>query len=373
MFAGGRWEQRVRGPVVRGVRGAISVTDNTREAILAATRQLLQELQDRNGFDPVDLASILFTSTPDLNAAYPAEAARQLGWTFVPLLSAVEIDVPAALPRIVRVLLHWNTATPAEEIRHVYLGEARALRPDLAGAGGPPAAGGSAAGRGAVITIDGPAGAGKSTVARRVAERLGYLYIDTGAMYRALTLAALRRGLAPDDEDALVRLASEVHIELEPGPGGTRVLLDGEDVTGHIRHPDVNAAVSRVAGIAGVRVQLVNQQRRLAARGGVVLEGRDTGTHVMPTADCKVFLTASFDERVRRRHADLQQQGFDVEVSRVAADIAGRDRSDSTRSVAPLVQPEGAVVIDSTGLTVDEVVARILTACGGAVGGQRRA
>lgn len=118
-------------PVVRGVRGAVSVPANTREAVLASTRRLLKSLQDANGFDPDDLASILFTATPDLTAAYPAEAARELGWTGVPLLSAVEIDVPGALPRIVRVLVHWNTVLPQHRIRHVYLDEAQALRPDL--------------------------------------------------------------------------------------------------------------------------------------------------------------------------------------------------------------------------------------------------
>ena len=118
-------------PVVRGIRGAVSVAANTREAILDSTRRLLRALQDANGFDPADLASILFTATPDLTAAYPAEAARELGWTDVPLLCAVEIDVPGALPRIVRVLIHWNTVLPQQQIRHVYLGEARALRPDL--------------------------------------------------------------------------------------------------------------------------------------------------------------------------------------------------------------------------------------------------
>lgn len=219
---------------------------------------------------------------------------------------------------------------------------------------------------GRVITIDGPAGAGKSTVARELARRLGYLYVDTGAMYRAVAVAALRRGVAPEDAAAVAALAREADIELEVAGGGTRVLLDGEDVTAEIRNPRVTAIVSQIARIPEVRSQLVLRQRRLAERGGVVLEGRDTGSHVMPEADCKVFLTASFDERVRRRYLELRAQGYDVTVEQVAADISQRDRIDSTRAVSPLTRPEGALEVDSTGLDVDGVVERILAACRGA-------
>lgn len=222
-----------------------------------------------------------------------------------------------------------------------------------------------------VIAIDGPAGAGKSTVARQVAAALHYIYIDTGAMYRAITWAALRRGVDLDDPQALEALARSTSVRLErrPDSGAVTVLLDGEDVSEEIRRPEVDEAVPRVAQVPGVRSALVEQQRAMAGRGGVVVDGRDIGSHVLPDADRKFFLTASLEERTRRRAADLLAKGHDVTLEQVRRDLERRDDLDTHRATAPLVQAPDAIRIDSTGKSIFEVVGEILSYCG--AGGER--
>lgn len=219
------------------------------------------------------------------------------------------------------------------------------------------------AGRRLTIAIDGPAGAGKSTVARRLAARLGYLYVDSGAMYRAVTLKALREGIDPGDAEALAGLVARTEIVLEPSPEGVRVLLDGEDVTAAIRRQDVSRAVSAVSAHPAVRERLVELQRALARPGGVVMDGRDIGSHVLPWADRKIFITASLAERARRRQRELAASGVHAPLAEIEAEIARRDHLDSTRPASPLVRVPDAILIDTTGLTVDEVVNRILDHC----------
>ncbi len=212
------------------------------------------------------------------------------------------------------------------------------------------------------IAIDGPAGSGKSTVARMLARRLGLLHVDTGAMYRALTLKALREGVDLQDEEALVELARRTHITLTPAcsGGGVRVFLEGEDVTEAVRSPEVSRSVSLVARVPGVRELMVRWQREMAAQwGGVVMEGRDVGTVILPDAQLKVFLTASPEERARRRQQDLLAQGYRVDLERLVQEISERDRLDRSRPVAPLVPAPDAWVIDSSGLTAEEVVEMI--------------
>lgn len=211
-----------------------------------------------------------------------------------------------------------------------------------------------------VIAIDGPAGAGKSTVARRVAQELGLVFLDTGAMYRALTWKALGEGLDLADEAALTALAQRSAIAFTPGPEGDRVAIDGEDVTEAIRTPEVTRRVSEVAKVAGVRRELVAQQQQIGLTGGVVAEGRDIGTVVFPRADLKVFLVASPGERARRRARDLERAGHVVDVDALELEIARRDSLDSNREHSPLKAAEDAVLLDSDGLSADEVVAAIV-------------
>lgn len=211
-----------------------------------------------------------------------------------------------------------------------------------------------------VIAIDGPAGAGKSTVARRVAKDLGLLFLDTGAMYRALTWKALQEGLDLADVAGLERLAQTSRIELQAAPDGDRVFIDGRDVTEFIRSPEVTSRVSEVAKVAGVREHLVRQQQALGANGGVVAEGRDIGTVVFPRADLKIFLVASPAERARRRARDLERAGHTVDLAALEAEIARRDTIDSTREVSPLKPAEDAIMIDSDHLSADEVASEIL-------------
>lgn len=210
------------------------------------------------------------------------------------------------------------------------------------------------------IAIDGPAGAGKSTIARELARQLGFLYIDTGAMYRALTLKALRRGLDLYDEESLKTLAEESTIELTADPElAARVFLDGEDVTHAIREPEVSRHVSLVARVPGVRETMVSRQREMAKGGGVVMEGRDVGTVVLPQAQLKVFLTASPEERARRRQRDLLARGHHIELDRLIQEIIERDRLDSSRAVAPLAPAPDAWIIDSSHLDTGRVLALI--------------
>jgi CMP/dCMP kinase len=208
-----------------------------------------------------------------------------------------------------------------------------------------------------IIAIDGPAGAGKSTIASRLARKLGYVNLESGAMYRALALKAIDRDISFDDEPALVKLAQESRIQLEPTIGGNRTLLDGSDVSSRIRERDVTEAASRVSVHPQVRAWMVARQREMGEGGGVVMEGRDIGTKVFPDADLKIFLDADPVVREQRR---MQQQKIKGEVAAsLAEDLRERDRRDRTRAASPLVAASDAVVIDSSKMSEDEVLAQL--------------
>jgi cytidylate kinase len=206
-----------------------------------------------------------------------------------------------------------------------------------------------------IIAIDGPVGSGKSTLARRVAALMGYIYIDTGAMYRAVAIKALRRGVSLDAGNELDALASDTRIDLGQLNGTQQVFLDGEDVTNAIRSPEVSQAASKVAVVAGVRRVLVAEQRRAGEQGGVVMEGRDIGSVVFPDAQLKIFLTASPEIRAERRWREHEQKGDAIDLARTLEEIHERDGRDRERSTSPLVRAPDAVVVDSTAMEPEEV------------------
>jgi cytidylate kinase len=210
---------------------------------------------------------------------------------------------------------------------------------------------------GLIIAVDGPSGAGKSTITRLLSKRLGYLYIDTGAMYRAVALAVKRAEVSPDDDDALTAVCREVEISFVRSDGCCHVFLDGEDVSAAIRTPELSLLTSKISMKKVVRDILARRQRELGKDGGVILEGRDIGTVVFPYADLKFFLSASAEERGKRRYLELKAKGEDVQLERTIAEVAQRDQQDAQREHAPLRRADDAIDIDSTGLSIEEVVA----------------
>jgi len=217
--------------------------------------------------------------------------------------------------------------------------------------------------KGLVIAIDGPSGAGKSTIARMLARSLGYTYIDTGAMYRAIGWKAKQEGADPSNESVLGLLCSRIDVTIKHDANGQRVLVNGVDVTGEIRTPEMGMMASAVSKSPAVRARLLTLQRDLGASGGVVMDGRDIGTVIFPGAEVKFYLDASAEERGRRRWKELKEQGMDVDQNVITTEIRARDLQDSSRDLAPLKRAHDACYVDSSSLTIDEVVAGMLSVC----------
>lgn len=211
------------------------------------------------------------------------------------------------------------------------------------------------------IAIDGPVGAGKSTIARLVAQGLGYTYIDSGAMYRALAWAARRDGIGADDQTRVSELVEEIRIRIRPRADGlNQVIVNGDDITSEIRSPDIGQLASRLSAMPPVRRRMVALQQDMAREGGVVMEGRDIQTVVLPEAEVKIFLTASAEERARRRWEELRGRGLEADLQHVLADIEARDARDTTRADSPLKPAPDAVHVDTDGITIEQVVAKVL-------------
>lgn len=344
--------------MVRAVRGATTVENNTSEEILRETEILLKEMVEVNNIDKNDIISVFFTVTQDLDAVFPAVAARKIGWENVALMCSNEMAVRNSLDKCIRVLLHFNTDKANSELKYIYLKNARRLRPDLF--------------RDEFnapdkqkkdrinIAIDGPAGAGKSTIAKHVSKILGIIYLDTGAMYRAFALKAIRTGIDTKDHEKLSELSRTIDIKIKYEGSEQKIILDGNDVSGEIRTPEVSLGASDVAVVPAVRMKLVELQREIALENDVVMDGRDIGTYVLPNASNKFFLTASLEERVNRRFGELEEKGNKIPLDEVRKDMEYRDKNDSSRAFAPLSKADDAVLLDTSDLSISQVAEKIM-------------
>ena len=217
------------------------------------------------------------------------------------------------------------------------------------------------------VAIDGPAGAGKSTISKAVAKRLGFVYIDTGAMYRSIGLAAVRRGIDTTDAKGVESILDEVEVSISHTDEGQQIFLNGENVSQEIRLPEISVAASNVAVIPAVRIKLVELQRALAAKTDVIMDGRDIGTYVLPDAEVKIFLTASVEERAKRRLLELVEKGVNTDFEAVKADMEYRDKNDSGREFAPLKPAEDSIHFDNTDITLEAAVDKICELVKGSV------
>ena len=213
------------------------------------------------------------------------------------------------------------------------------------------------------VTIDGPAGAGKSTVAKLVAKERGYIYVDTGAMYRALALHFLQKGISPENTDDIIEACCDADVSIRYAGGVQQVYLNGENVTGMLRTEEVGNMASRTSAIPEVREKLLELQRTLAKENDVVMDGRDIGTNILPNADVKIYLTASVETRAKRRYEELKEKGEDCDLEQITLDIKERDERDMNRETAPLKKAEDAIMVDSSHMTIPEVVSEICSHC----------
>ncbi len=326
------------------IRGATTIKSDCKEEISLAVQELLEEIFAANALQKEELRAFIFSLTTDIHSYHPAKAARECGYDYAPLFAAIEPEIEGGLKLCIRMMLLTERKTE-RAVKHVYQGGAKILRKDLAEVMN--------------IALDGPAGSGKSTVAKVLAKDYNILYLDTGAMYRACALKALRCGIDPKDGEAVERLLPSLNVKVEYREGKQHTLLDGEDVSLSIRENVVSMAASHISAHPAVRIKMVEMQREIARSMSCVLDGRDIGSAVLPNAKFKFFITADSRVRARRRFEELAARGETVDFERLHAEIVARDKQDSERAFSPLVCAEDAIVIDTSAMNVEEVVAKI--------------
>jgi cytidylate kinase len=325
------------------IRGATTIDKDAKEDILSAVKELIDEIFVRNSLKKERVKAIVFSLTTDIHSYHPAKAARECGYDFCALFACVEPDIRGALGHCLRAMILSDEEKA--DVRHVYLRGAKKLREDISLVYN--------------IALDGPAGSGKSTIAKILAEDYHILYLDTGAMYRACALRSLKEGISPKDAKAVQAMTNTLDLKVEYREGTQHTILDGEDVSEAIRRNEVSLIASDIAAQPVVREKMVEMQRKIAKDMSCVLDGRDIGSTVLPDAKFKFFITAKSEVRALRRFKELAARGQTVDFETLKAEIEKRDKQDEEREFSPLKCADDAVVIDTSDMTIEEVVAKI--------------
>lgn len=328
---------------MRALRGATTVNCDSAEEIRLAVKELLNAMVKVNSLKHEQIICIMFSNTSDIKSFYPAKACREAGFTNSALYSSLEPDIDGSLKLCIRVMMLVEGDFNPE---HVYLNGAKVLRKDLTEVMN--------------IAVDGPAGSGKSTVCKLVAKRLGILYLDTGAMYRAIALKCIKENADYAEKSAVMRVLDKLNLKIEYKDGRQVTLLDGVDVSEEIRTPQVSLIASYVSAYGFIRNKMVSLQREIAKKTSCILDGRDIGTNVLPDCKYKFYLTASAEIRAKRRFEEDKLKGNTQSYEAVLKDINERDFQDKNRAVAPLKQAVDAVVIDTSDMSIEQVVDAIL-------------
>ena len=323
---------------MKAIRGAITVNADTADEIKENVKLLLSEILKENALTSENVVCILFSSTADIHSYYPAKAAREAGFFNCALFSALEPEIDGSLPHCIRVMI---LAEIEGNPKHIYLKGAANLRKDIT--------------KKLNIAIDGPAGSGKSTVSKILSKRFDILYLDTGAMYRACALACVKAGIDCRDESAIKSIIDTIDIDVKYQNKMQSTYLNGEDVSGVIRTPEISMLASVVSAHGCIRTKMVELQRKIAAQNSCVLDGRDIGTVVLPSAEFKFFLTASPEIRAKRRLAENETKGYNQSFDEVLKEIKARDEQDSNRKIAPLIKAVDAKEINTDNLSENEV------------------
>lgn len=325
------------------IRGATTIDVDSEIEIKEKVSELLNEIVKRNELNLEDIVCIMFSTTSDIHSYYPAKAARETGFFSCALYSSIEPEIFGALKKCIRVMVLCEIERQAV---HVYLRGAINLRKDIS--------------KKINIAIDGPAGSGKSTVSKIIAQKLGILYLDTGAMYRACAYACIESNINYKNENEVNDLMKKIKLSVKYENDTQVTMINGTDVSSKIRTPEISMTASVVSSYSVVRVKLVEAQREIANLNSCILDGRDIGTNVLPNAEFKFFLTATPEVRADRRCKELSANGIIQSYESVLSEIIQRDNQDCTRKVAPLTKAEDAVEINTGTLTAEEVANLIL-------------
>lgn len=326
------------------IRGATTIEKDCVEEIVDSVKELLDEVFSSNNLGKEEVKAFVFSVTSDIHAFHPAKAARMAGYDYAPLFAAVEPDIDGGLKCCIRLML-LTELTSNRRVKHIYQKGAKELRKDISETFN--------------IALDGPAGSGKSTVAKILAADYNILYLDTGAMYRACGLKALRMGIDLKDGDAVAKMLPTLDLKVEYRDGKQHTMLDGEDVSLAIRENAVSMAASNVSAHNCVRIKMVEMQREIAKQMSCVLDGRDIGSVVLPNAKFKFFVTADSKVRAMRRFKELSARGEQVDFDKLHQEIILRDQQDTEREFSPLICAEDAIVVDTSEMDIEAVVAKI--------------